>query len=430
MACGAGCTDCPTCRGEVLSDSPVMKDIDFAMAMARGPMYEDKLLGPLNVAQMVRDSARMRYDGDSADDRAIHGFLDALIHSAGTRPGERGVLFSPEPPRPRPPPPPARQPQKPPEDSSVPPPAEPVPHFDPRTPGPGGARGEEPPETARAGGKFPRIPPGGAQPRIPGPSKAGAAPPAPAPRPGAGTGGAGGGAGGGPAAGRPGGSVPSPTLPSPTGGSGKPRCCVRSFDMPKPLVTAMPRSRSVGVSFGLSAAFISLQESGGECDCKCCEIRQWVIRSEYTSKPIGHHGNTSEPPYGPREDCMCGWLEGVPVMGEPKLENVRIARCDPAEPPRGTDWILCAGEKGVEQPKGYTVPGPRYVYSENGCSVLGTDDPHRPSIPPSEVDWKQSMVGFVWDVCYKVERSVRDVKWNLKGTYDTTTNPPKHPKLV
>jgi hypothetical protein len=88
MSCGAGCADCPTCRGEVLPDSPVMKDMAFAMAMARGPMYEDKFLGPLSVSQTVRDGARRR-GGLSAADQSVLTHLQ----SANERSGPSGPVL-------------------------------------------------------------------------------------------------------------------------------------------------------------------------------------------------------------------------------------------------------------------------------------------------------------------------------------------------
>lgn len=89
MACAPGCTDCPTCRGEVQPDAPVMKDIAFAMAMAGGLWMSDRLLGPLSVAQTVRDSGRLR-GAPTLEDQAVQRFLDGLnkesVTGAGAQP--------------------------------------------------------------------------------------------------------------------------------------------------------------------------------------------------------------------------------------------------------------------------------------------------------------------------------------------------------
>lgn len=56
----SGCTDCPTCRGEVRPDATVMHDLAFGTAMATGPQATDPFFGPLRIAQTVRDGARSR----------------------------------------------------------------------------------------------------------------------------------------------------------------------------------------------------------------------------------------------------------------------------------------------------------------------------------------------------------------------------------
>jgi len=94
-----------------------MKDMAFAMAMAKGPMDEDEFLGPLRVAQTVRDAISRRGDFSQAD-RRIDEFLtghanrgtptasgrvvtgmpadhDNLFAGAGPW-DNRGIVFSPD----------------------------------------------------------------------------------------------------------------------------------------------------------------------------------------------------------------------------------------------------------------------------------------------------------------------------------------------
>ena len=78
--CGSGCTDCPTCRGEVHPDSPVMQDMAFAMAIATGPQATDRFMGPMSVAQTVRDAVRAR-GGTREGDEHLKGFADAHARS-------------------------------------------------------------------------------------------------------------------------------------------------------------------------------------------------------------------------------------------------------------------------------------------------------------------------------------------------------------
>lgn len=89
MSCGTGCTDCPTCRGEVQPDAPIMHDVRFAMAMAQGPLYEDGFLGPLSIAQTIRDGVRRRGGGGEGDTTILR-FVDGVAE-ASLRTSDRGA---------------------------------------------------------------------------------------------------------------------------------------------------------------------------------------------------------------------------------------------------------------------------------------------------------------------------------------------------
>lgn len=79
MACGSGCTDCPNCRGDVLPDSPVMKDIRYAMDMYGDPTTWDPVTGPLSIADTLLDGVQRR-GGPTPSDLTALRYLDAEVH--------------------------------------------------------------------------------------------------------------------------------------------------------------------------------------------------------------------------------------------------------------------------------------------------------------------------------------------------------------
>lgn len=95
--CGSGCTDCPSCRGGLHPESPVMQDTAFAMAMARGPQGTDTFLGPLSIAQTVLEGSRRRGMSGSGDHEVVDflGVLtERMILSQGAPPSWTASPFA------------------------------------------------------------------------------------------------------------------------------------------------------------------------------------------------------------------------------------------------------------------------------------------------------------------------------------------------
>ena len=96
-SCGSGCTDCPTCRGEVQPDAPAMHDLAFAMSIGRGPQSADRFLGTLSIAQTLREGIRRRGGtarGDAEVLRFVDGLTKELVVALGAPPQWDGQVGS------------------------------------------------------------------------------------------------------------------------------------------------------------------------------------------------------------------------------------------------------------------------------------------------------------------------------------------------
>lgn len=380
MGCGTGCTDCPTCREEVQPESPIMKDMAFAMAMGSGPMSADRFLGPLSIVQTVREGARQR--GIDYDGARVMEFLAELATRviAPVLPFRAGALWDDGP---------AGGPQG---GGSGPIFAD----WKPEGRGPGGHPNEEAQPESEDLDKW----------RLPSPSGSGEIIEFDgrccveefrfyARR-----------------------SNPKFSKTGPTGKKGTTKW--KGSSVP-----------AVGLSFVWTATAKFIEDPEAGCFCTCCEYRQYVL---FNVLSVTRAGATEvEDPGAAREDCIFVVVEkdaeGKPVIDpdtkKPKTKNERAL---PGHTPLGTkgqDWWgpFCDGHRGKQGEDDPFSPGDTYPPEGAGCLMKQADEPTVAIPCGSTFTWQIGFMGIIHDACwFYVPRRWRSFSVYMKGSVSGDCN--------
>lgn len=347
MGCTPSCTDCPTCRGEVQPDAPVMKDLAFAMAMQGGPKA-DRRWGPLAIAQTVREAILRRGEPTPAD-RQVLSFVERIAASARGGPFPPKVLWDDSgPPAPAPvavggKSPATAQPQSP-HDPAV------GESFPPGFWGPQQKREIElvrralmktlvwdfPPfKRGRfyvddATGQLRRFPP-----------------------------------------------VDDPenrTPPQWPKEGGRPICCVSRF-----LYPARLKRSEAGNVVGFSFSFGAVYEERGGCACHCCEFRQFYSFSR-VDKPATRHV----------EDVA--WYDPKGNDGKGKAVPARDEDGEPVPPPTENSRV-------DYYPRSYDGDGNVYKRERDGRCIWWNEDTPQRSRSRFDTVHRWEYLGLIFDAC-------------------------------
>jgi hypothetical protein len=386
MSCGSGCTDCPTCRGEVQPDSPVMKDMAFAMAMHRDPHSWDPVMSPHTVAQTVRDGVQRRGGAAPGDVEVLRTVQQAISTLGSPTPwlnpghGHDGLRFSPQGgpgPAPAPAPPPAR--------------------VDPLSKKPPAVL-DAPVELLESLDKW----------------------------------------------------RPPPLPDAPTSGGSRGKCCpemkypsrldlpvysdpVKAASDPEEFKKLGFESIRVTRAFDWEVEFLTPSRRPG-CYCECCEFVHVIVRSVYTLVRVADPENSerteanaakANPPEKsnttePRED-KCTFVVIENGKWKKRHESRGWKPSDPnADENKGKTWDgpHCYGDR--DSPKGIPPGCPPDLVPPKSrpdpCHINANDNPGRGIPLGHEWTWLWMSVGIVYDTCLGKVADAQFVWWSIKGT--------------